>query len=82
MQGGTRMEFGNITHKGETRFLQCVDFSQEAGGVWGRRRCPLAKVFQNKDSVFTTESGLERAEVTWQTWRGGLVLVAAGGVPG
>ena len=41
----------------------------------------LAKVFQNKDSASTTMSGQERAEVTWRTWRGGLVLVAPGGRP-
>lgn len=67
MQGGTRTRFGNITHKEETRFLQCVYFSWEAGGVWGRGRYPLTKVFQNKDFFFTTESSLDRAEVTWQT---------------
>lgn len=26
--------------------------------------CPLAKVLQNKDSAFTTESSLDRAEIT------------------
>lgn len=26
--------------------------------------CPLAKVFQNKDSAFTTESSRHRAEIT------------------
>lgn len=67
MQGGYKNKVWQHPHKEETRLLQCVHFSWEAGGVWGRGRYPRTKVFQNKDFVFSTDSSLDRAEVTWQT---------------
>lgn len=47
----------------------------EGGVLWSRS-------FRNKDSVFTTENSLERAEATWQAWRGGLVLWLLAGCQG
>lgn len=68
------MGFGSITHKGKPD--SCSVWASlgkpKASGAEGGVLWPRS--LGNKDSVFTTENSLERAEATWQAWRGGLVL--------